>query len=161
MSEVHGRVKDVRQPSIFEFAGGEQAFLALATAHHERCLQDPVLNHPFSHPGHPDHVQRLASYWAEVFGGPARYSQSCGDQSAVLGIHAGTGAEDELGVRFVRCFVQAADDAGLPGDAEFRAALRAYMEWAVAQVMACSPRGSRVPDGLTVPRWSWDGLQGQ
>lgn len=151
----------MRQPSIFEFAGGEQAFLALATAHHERCLQDPVLNHPFSHPGHPDHVQRLASYWAEVFGGPARYSQSCGDQSAVLGIHAGTDAEDELGVRFVRCFVQAADDAGLPDDAEFRAALRAYIEWAVAQVMACSPRGSPVPDGLAVPRWSWDGLQAQ
>ncbi len=62
----------VRQSSVFEFAGGEQAFLALATAHHERCLQDPVLNHPFSHPGHPDHVQRLGSYWAEVFGGPAR-----------------------------------------------------------------------------------------
>lgn len=159
MSEVRGRVKVVRQPSIFEFAGGERSFLALATAHHERCLQDPVLNHPFSHPGHPDHVQRLASYWAEVFGGPARFSQSCGDQSAVLAIHAGTGAEDEMGDRFVRCFVQAADDAGLPGDAEFRAALRAYMEWAVAQVMACSPWGSRVPDGLAVPRWSWDGLQ--
>jgi hemoglobin len=149
----------VRQPSIFEFAGGEQAFLALASAHHERCLQDPVLNHPFSHPGHPDHVQRLATYWAEVFGGPPRYTQSCGDQSWMLGIHAGTGAEDDLGERFVRCFVQAADDAGLPGDAEFRAALRAYMEWAVAQVMACSPPGSQVPAGLVLPHWSWDGLQ--
>lgn len=150
----------MREQSIFEFAGGEQAFLALATAHHERCLADPVLNHPFSHPGHPDHVRRLASYWAEVLGGPARYTQSCGDQSWMLGMHAGTGAEDELGTRFVNCFVQAADDAGLPADAEFRAALRSYMEWAVGQVMACSPRGSAVPSGLAVPRWSWDGLQG-
>ena len=149
----------MRQRSIFEFAGGEQAFLALATAHHERCLQDPVLNHPFSHTGHPDHVQRLASYWAEVFGGPARYTQSCGGQSWMLGIHAGTDAEEELGERFVRCFVQAADDAGLPADVEFRAALRSYMTWAVAQVMAFSPRGSQVPPGLRVPRWSWDGLQ--
>jgi hemoglobin len=72
------------QPSIFEFAGGEPAFLRLATAHHERCLQDPVLNHPFSHPGHPQHVQRLAGYWAEVFGGPARYSHTCGGHSAML-----------------------------------------------------------------------------
>ena len=149
----------MRQPSIFEFAGGEQAFLALATAHHERCLQDPVLNHPFSHTGHPDHVQRLASYWAEVFGGPARYTQSCGGQSWMPSIHAGTDAEEELGERFVRCFVQAADDAGLPADVEFRAALRSYMTWAVAQVMAFSPRGSQVPPGLRVPRWSWDGLQ--
>jgi hemoglobin len=147
------------RPSIFVFAGGEPAFLALAAAHHERCLQDPVLNHPFSAPGHPQHVARLAGYWAEVFGGPPRYSQSCGGQSAMLGIHAGQGADDDLGERFVRCYVQAADDAGLPADADFRAALRSYMEWAVREVLACSPPDSRVAPGLPVPRWSWDGLQ--
>jgi hemoglobin len=38
------------------------AFLALAAAHHARCLADPELNHPFSHPGqHPRHVERLAA----------------------------------------------------------------------------------------------------
>jgi len=149
----------VSQPSIFEFAGREPAFLALATAHHERCLQDPVLNHPFSHPGHPQHVERLAIYWAEVFGGPAVYTQSCGGQSAMLGIHAGQGADEDLGARFVSCFVQAADDAHLPDDAEFRAVLRSYMEWAVREVLTCSPPGSAVASGLPVPRWSWDGLQ--
>jgi len=148
----------VSRPSIFEFAGGEQAFRALAAAHHERCLADPVLNHPFSHGTHPDHVERLANYWAEVFGGPTRYSDSCGGHSAMLTIHAGQGAEDELGHRFVDCFVQAADDAGLPADAEFRAALRAYMEWAVGDVMSYSPRGSVVAADLPVPRWSWEGL---
>ena len=147
------------RPTIFEFAGGEPAFLALATAHHERCLQDPVLNHPFSHPGHPDHVKRLASYWAEVLGGPATYSESCGSQSAMLYLHSSTGAEDDLGERFVRCFVAAADDAGLPDDPEFRAALRSYMEWAVSVVMSVSPQGTVVADGLRVPRWSWDGLE--
>lgn len=147
------------RPSIYEFAGGEPAFLALAAAHHERCLRDPKLNHPFSHPGHPQHLDRLASYWAEVFGGPATYSGTCGDHTAMLALHAGTGAEDDFGGRFVRCFVQAADDAGLPDDPEFRAALRSYMEWAVHEVMAYSPHGSQVPAGLPVPRWSWDGLQ--
>jgi len=149
----------VSRPTVFEFAGGESAFLALAVAHHERCLQDPVLNHPFSHPGHPQHVERLASYWAEVFGGPARYSQSCGGHSAMLSIHAGQGAEEDLGERFVRCFVQAADDAGLSADAEFRATLRSYMEWAVAEVLSYSPHGSEAPSGMPLPRWSWDGLQ--
>jgi len=147
------------RPSIFEFAGGEPAFLALATAHHERCLADPVLNHPFSHPGHPDHIKRLASYWAEVFGGPATYSRDCGGQTAMLYIHSSTGAHGDIGERFVQCFVQAADDAGLPDDAGFRAALRSYMEWAVSEVMAISPIGSVVPDGLSVPRWSWGGQQ--
>jgi hemoglobin len=151
---------EMARPSIFEFAGGEPAFLALATAHHERCLQDPVLNHPFSHQGHTEHVQRLANYWAEVFGGPAIFSQSCGGQSAMLTLHAGQGAEADLGTRFITCFVQAADDADLPDDADFRAALRSYMEWAVADVMSYSPAESRVAANLPVPRWSWDGLQG-
>jgi hemoglobin len=144
---------------MYDFAGGEAAFLALAAAHHERCFADLVLNHPFSHPGHPQHVERLASYWAEVLGGPARYSESCGDQSSMLRIHAMNGAEAELGVRFVDCFVRAADDAALPDDPEFRAALRAYMEWAVGEVMSYAPPDSAVPTNAAVPRWSWDGLQ--
>ncbi len=145
--------------SIYEFAGGDAAFLALATAHHERCLADPVLNHPFSHPGHPEHVQRLASYWAEVFGGPPRYSAGCGGHSAMLGIHCSQGADSDLGERFVSCFVLAAADAGLPDDPEFRAALRAYMEWAVADVLSYAPHESGVRDGLPMPRWSWNGPQ--
>ena len=145
------------RPSLFEFAGGRPAFLALAAAHHERCLQDPELNHPFSHTGHPQHVERLADYWAEVFGGPPRYSESAGGHSEMLSIHAGQGAEEDLGNRFVACFVQAADDAQLPADPEFRASLRSYMEWAVGEVLAYSPPGAHVPAGLPVPRWSWDG----
>jgi len=148
----------VERPSLYEFAGGSAAFLRLAAAHHQRCLDDPVLNHPFSHPGHPQHVERLAGYWAEVFGGPGAYSGACGDQSGMLEIHARTGAEDDLGARFVACFVAAADDAGLPEDAEFRAALRAYMEWAVGVVMAYAPAEAVVPRDLEVPRWSWTGL---
>jgi len=149
----------VTRPSIYDFAGGESAFLALAAAHHERCLQDPVLNHPFSHGVHPDHVARLAGYLAEVFGGPPVYSRSNGGHSAMLAVHAGEGIGADIGKRFVRCFVQAVDDAGLPHDAEFRAALRDYMEWAVQEVLDYSPPGSRVPSSLAVPRWSWDGLQ--
>jgi hemoglobin len=147
------------RPSIFEVAGGEPAFRALAAAHHERCLRDPVLNHPFSHPGHPEHVERLGMYWAEVFGGPARYSQVCGGHSAMLGMHAAQGADDDLGERFVRCFLQAADDAGLPDDAGFRGSLRSYMTWAVSEVLSYSPPGAQVPSSLPVPRWSWDGLR--
>ncbi len=148
------------RPSIFEFAGGEPAFRALAAAHHERCLADPELNHPFSHGGKPDHVERLAAYWAEVFGGPTTYTTQYGDHSAVLKIHCGEGAEvmDEFGRRFLACFVAAADDAGLPDDPTLREALRAYMTWAVADVISYSPKESVVSDGQAVPRWSWEGL---
>jgi hemoglobin len=145
--------------TLFEFAGGEPAFLALATAHHARCLADPELNHPFSHGDlHPEHVQRLATYWAEVMGGPPAYSALPADQSFLLHLHSGNGDMGDLGRRFVACFVAAADDAHLPEDPEFRAALRAYMEWAVDDVLTYSAEGSVVPAGLPMPRWSWDGL---
>jgi hemoglobin len=150
---------DLVRPTLFEFAGGEPAFLALAAAHHARCLADPELNHPFSHPGqHPLHTERLGSYWAEVMGGPRRYSASCGDQSGMLVMHAGNGDMTDLGRRFVDCFVLAADDAGLPEDPEFRAALRDYMRWAVDDVLS-HPLAEDVDAGLRMPSWSWDGLQ--
>ena len=103
-------------------------------------------------------MSRLAAYWAEVMGGPPRYSELPSDQSFLLHLHAGHGDMTDLGRRFVECFVAAADDAGLPADAEFRAALRAYMEWAVDDVLAYSAEGSLVPAGLPMPRWSWEGL---
>lgn len=147
------------RPSLFELAGGEPAFLALAAAHHQRCLADPVLAHPFSHPGHPEHVERLAWYWAEVFGGPRRYSERCAGHSGMLEVHARSGGDADLGARFVAAFVQAADDAGLPADPELRAALRGYMEWAVAEVLAISQPEARVAPGQPTPRWGWNGLE--
>ena len=139
--------------SLFEQAGGATAMLALAAAHHKRCVEDPELNHPFSHPLSPMHVERLAWYWSEALGGPARFTEAGGSQSAMLTMHSETGPMDDLGRRFVACFVQAMDDAGLPGDADFRAAMRAYMEWSVREVLVYAPHGSRVPPALPVPRW--------
>jgi len=148
------------RPTLFEFAGGQPAFLALAAAHHARCLEDPELNHPFSHPGqNPRHVERLAAYWAEVLGGPPDYSRTCADESHVLRMHAGNGDMTDLGRRFVDCFDRALDDAGLPTDPAFRAAMLAYMRWAVDVVLSYGDRDAVVPLGAELPRWGWDGLQ--
>ncbi len=132
---------------------------SLAAAHHERCVQDPELNHPFSQGLDPAHIENLAFYWAEVFGGPARYSASLGGHSGMLEIHARHGAGDDYGPRFVACFVQAADDVGLPDDPDFRAQLRAYMEWATSEVLAYAPPEAKVPADLPVPRWGWNGRE--
>jgi hemoglobin len=148
------------RPSLFEAVGGEEAFLALARAHHARCLADPELSHPFTAPDrHPRHVERLAAYWAEVMGGPAHFSRECTDQSAVLRLHSGNGEVDDLGRRFLACFLLALDDAGVPDDPDLRRCLRAYMAWAVGEVLAVSlVEADDVPDGAVVPRWTWDGL---
>lgn len=142
--------------TLYEVAGGAPALFALARAHHERCLADPELSHPFSHGDiQPDHVERLAAYWGEVLGGPPAYSKRFGDESGVLLMHAGNGPMGDLGERFLACFVAAMDDAGLPADPELRRALRDYMRWAVDNVLQYAPVDADVPAGAAMPRWDW------
>ena len=74
-------------------------------------------------------------------------------------LHAGNGDMGDLGERFLDCFVRALDDAELPADPEFREALRAYMRWAVDNVMSYSAEDAVVPSDLPMPRWDWYGLQ--
>lgn len=143
--------------SLYEAAGGAPAMLALAADFHARCLADPVLEHPFSHTGNPEHVQRLADYWGEVLGGPPVFSASHGGHEAMLRLHAGQGADDDLGDRFVACFEAAVDGARLPDEPGLRAALSAYIRWATDEVMGYSPRGSAVPAGAPMPHWDQDG----
>lgn len=146
------------RPTLFDYAGGGPAFLALARSHHQRCLDDPELNHPFSHPDqHPQHVERLAAYWAQVLGGPTAYTDGDGTESGVLRMHAGNGDISDLGRRFVACFDAAMDDVPLPADPEFRRAMHDYMVWAVDRVLAHDDR-ARIADGLAVPHWGWTGL---
>jgi hemoglobin len=146
----------VERGNIYDFVGGDEAFLALASALNDRCLADPVLNHPFSHPSHPQHLERLASYLAEVFGGPRGYSV-LGGHSAMLSQHAGTGADEDYAVRFLACFDQAVQDAQFPDDPELRRALHDYIVWATSEVNEYSPVGVSAPEGLGMPRWSWEG----
>jgi hemoglobin len=147
------------RPTLYDFAGGENAFAGFAAALHARCLADPELNHPFSHPGqNPQHVERLAAYLAEAMGGPPTYSgEYRGDQTALVLLHAGNGDMSDLGRRFADCFMLAADDAGWPDDPEFRAAIRAYIDRSVDVVALSHPLDTDVPADLPIPHWSWDG----
>jgi hemoglobin len=143
--------------TIYEAAGGRQAFIALAHAWHARCLADPIVSHAFSHGYHPKHSERLAAYWAEALGGPSDYTASMGNQSDVVRIHSGNGEHVEMDERAQVCFAQALDDAGLPDDARLRAALKAYFRWATRAMSAYPESRQNVPVGLVLGRWSWDG----
>jgi hemoglobin len=143
--------------TIYEAAGGQQAFLNLARAWHARCLADPVVSHAFSHGFHPQHSERLAAYWAEALGGPPDYTESMGDQSRVVRMHSGNGEHTEMDERAQICFAQALDDAGLPDDARLRSTLKAYFRWATAAMAAYPDPATEVPAGLALARWSWDG----
>jgi hemoglobin len=57
--------------------------------------------------------------------------------------------------RFASLMSLAADDADLPGDPEFRAALVGYLEWGTRLAMANSQVGATVVESAPVPRWGW------
>lgn len=144
--------------SIYETVGGMGALTALAHAWHERCLTDPVVSHAFSHGYHPDHTARLAAYWAEALGGPPTYTAQVASESEVVRMHSGNGPHVEMDQRAVACFADAVDDAGLGDDPAVRDTLVAYFTWATAYMSTYHDSAGDVPDGLSVPQWSWDGL---
>jgi hemoglobin len=148
--------------TVYEAAGGADFFLTLANAWHARVMADEVVSHAFSHGFHPDHSRRLAAYWAEALGGPPDYSGSYGDETSVVRIHSGNGPHEEMDRRAITCFDQALTDVGLTDDNALRKVLHDYFAWATNTTMSRYQRSpDDVPDGLRIPRWSWDGLVGE
>ena len=145
--------------TIYEAAGDWDGVLRLAGAWHTRVMEDEVVSHAFSHGFHPQHTERLAAYWAEALGGPSIYSDQYGDETSVVRTHSGNGIHEEMDQRAIACFDQAMEDVGLANDERLRRALHDYFAWATTTTMARyhhSP--DDVPDGLEIPKWSWDGL---
>ncbi len=146
--------------TIFEAAGGMDGMRQLAEAWHKRVLADEVVAHAFSHGFHPDHVERLAAYWAEALGGPPAYSDHYGDETKVVKMHSGNGEHDEMNRRAIACFDLALADTGLASNDQLRQALHDYFAWATTTTMYRYHGSAKdVPKGLKIPRWGWNGLQ--
>jgi hemoglobin len=146
--------------TVYETAGGIGGLRRLAQAWHARVMADEDVSHAFSHGYRADHSERLAAYWAQALGGPPMYSPRYGDETSVVRIHSGNGPHEEMDRRAIACFDQALEDAGLAADGRLRQVLHDYFAWATTTTMArYHGSAADVPDGLAIPRWSWDGLQ--
>ena len=147
---------DNPEQTIFEHLGGEQALKRMAAAQYRRCLTDPVLVQVFGTTGHPGHVEHLAAWLGEVFGGPDTYTRELGGHGALLRHHANLSISDEQRQHFVRAFLEAADEAGLPTDERFRRRFREYIEWGARIAMSVSGPGADLTTHEPVPRWGWE-----
>jgi hemoglobin len=147
--------------SVYDAAGGSDGLLRLAEAWHARVLADDVVSHAFSRGFHPRHSERLAAYWAEALGGPDVYSRIIGDETSVVRMHSGNGPHEEMDRRAIECFDRALADVELDADGPVGRVLHDYFAWATTTTMSrYHDSADDVPDGLSIPRWSWDGLQG-
>jgi hemoglobin len=142
-------------PTLYEWAGGDPAFARLMAAFYDRVERDPLIAPLFGGTVSAEHREHVTRWWAEVFGGPDRYTRELGGYPHMLAKHLGMGITQEQRHRFVALLSRAADDAALPADPEFRSALVAYAEWGTRLAMGNSQPGAAPAPRAPVPRWGW------
>ena len=141
-------------PTLYEWAGGAPALTRLTEAFYARVRADEVLAPVFAEMPH-DHPEHVAIWLGEVFGGPPRYTEERGGYPHMLAKHRGRALTEEQRFRWVQLICGAADEAGLPGDPEFRSAFVAYIEWGTRLALANSQPGAAPAPEAPVPRWGW------
>jgi hemoglobin len=141
--------------TLYEWAGGEEAIGRMINAFYDRVETDELLSHYFPGGVSERHRAHVTTWWIEVFGGPARYSEQLGGYEHMLARHRGLAITPQERFRFVSLMSHAADDAELPDDPEFRSALLAYLEWATRIAMHNSQPGAQVVEHAPVPHWGW------
>jgi hemoglobin len=143
-------------PTIYEWAGGTEAFERWLNAFYDLVEQDDGLAALFGGRVSAEHRAHVLTWWVEVMGGPADYSAQLGGYPAMLAHHRNLQITPELRLRFVTLLSEAADRAGLPADPEFRAAIMGYAEWGSRLAMHNSdPGAGDVVEQAPVPRWGW------
>jgi CDGSH-type Zn-finger protein/truncated hemoglobin YjbI len=144
-----------REPTLFEWAGGYPALLDMTRIFYSRYVPEDPLIGPLFADMSPDHPERVAAWLGEVFGGPLFYSERYGGYSRMISQHVGKGIRPEQRKRWADLMLQSAEDAGLPADAEFRAAFAAYIEWGSRIAVENSQSDGHPPPNMPVPRWWW------
>lgn len=144
--------------SIFEHAGGQDALRQFIGIFYGSVLTDPLL-HPLFGAGRPEHVDRLAAFDAESFGGPDDFTATMGGFGHLIDVHRGLKITEAQRARFVELYMAAADKAMLPDDAPFREALRTHVEFGshVAMQNSNAETDDQLHPLREVPHWEWPG----
>jgi hemoglobin len=142
-------------PTLYSWGGGRAAFARWLNRFYDLVEQDDLLGPVFGGQVSQHHREHATSWWCEVMGGPAAYTEQLGGYERMLGRHRGLAITAEQRLRFVTLLSAAADDVELPGDPEFRAAIIGYAEWGSRLAVHNSRVDVDVVEHAPVPRWGW------
>jgi len=142
-------------PSIYEWAGGREAFARWLGRFYDLVEGDDLLAPVFGGTVSVEHREHVTDWWAEVMGGPPVYTECHGGYEHMLARHRDVGIDADQRLRFVTLLSRAADDVDLPADPEFRAALMGYAEWGTRLAQHNSQPGAQAAPHAPVPRWGW------
>ncbi|MFF1810918.1 group II truncated hemoglobin [Streptomyces sp. NPDC058251] len=141
--------------NLYEHAGGDEALHRLEEIFYAKALADPVLREVFPR-REPHHVDHLTWFTAESFGGPDRFSRELGFEH-IIKVHRGLRITDEQRERFVQVYLESLEEADLPDDEPFRAAVRSHVEFGshVAQQNSRAKTDEELHPLREVPHWDW------
>ena len=142
-------------PTIYEWGGGREAFARWLGRFYDLVEQEPSLAPLFGGTVSRTHREHVTAWWCEVMGGPPVYTERHGGYEHMVAMHRGLAIDPGRRLRFVTLLSQAADDAGLPADPEFRAALMGYAEWGTRLAVENSAPGAHPAEHAPVPKWGW------
>jgi hemoglobin len=142
-------------PTLNEWAGGRAAIERMINHFYDRVEQDDLISPLFPGGVSAEHRDHVTTWWCEVLGGPAEYTEKLGGYPAMVAHHINLGITADQRFRFASLMSLAADDAELPADPEFRAALVGYLEWGTRVAMRNSQSGADVVQQAPVPHWGW------
>jgi hemoglobin len=140
--------------TIYEHAGGIDAFRRLTRIFYVRVLADPELEPLFASMP-PEHPERVALWFAEVFGGPAEFTRTRGGYPAMVLAHINRDITETQRSRWATLLYESLDEAGMPDDERFRRTFRDYIEWGTRIAQRNSEVGFTPPRDAHVPAWPW------
>jgi hemoglobin len=141
-------------PTLFEWVGGMPAIERLMTVFYQRVPKDALLAPVFARTS-SEHVEHVASFVAEVLGGPKTYSADHGGHPAMIRKHAARGLTEDQRKRWMQLLLECADECHVPDDPEFRSALVSYLEWGTRLAVINSQPGADVSTAAPMPSWGW------
>jgi len=149
------QIDEEHEPTLFEWVGGLPALTRMTQLFYDKYIpQEPLLRPLFVEMA-PDHPERVAAWLGEVFGGPKNYSQQYGGYPRMLSQHVGKHISEAQRQRWVSLLCQAADEAGVPADPEFRSAFMSYIEWGSRLAVENSASNAHPPLHMPMPHWNW------
>lgn len=147
-----------RPETLLEALGGSEVLRRLSNTFYEQVLADPLLAPVFAH-FTPTHIEHVAVWLAEIFGGPTRFTDELGGHQALLRAHLGLSITEEQRLRWMELMTGAVGRE-LPDDQLLRRRVIEYFEWGtrIARDVSAEPVGEDLGDPGPTPRWGWNGL---
>ncbi|WP_380284414.1 group II truncated hemoglobin [Kitasatospora purpeofusca] len=145
--------------SLYDAIGGLDALRRLSDTFYRGVLADPLLAPVFAR-FTPTHIEHVAVWLAEVFGGPDRFTTDLGGHQGLLRAHLGLAITEEQRLRWMELMAEAVR-AELPEDELLRRRVLEYFDWGtrIAEDVSASPAGTDLGEPGPTPRWGWEGLK--